>query len=298
MTQTKRWALAKTTAGVVVALLTGALGWAWLDQEERVISASVKIPDLVASSVAPSAAPRVAKLPPTSTARPASAASGPSATSIEFPAAWPQLLQLETDDQRGARQLRSDPFTAVDNLRDLLERASRQEPEAALRLHDLAEYCDAHRGDAQLPPGYVRLDCSVPRSWTREQRRAWRRQAVFSGDPSPPMSMLQEAEFMAASDPHRADTISDAVLSLDYAARRGCLECILALARVHSDGRLVQQDLRKSFAYLQVAAAATGDSFLSEQAEKIRPGLRPIDIEFARSMQERLAKALESNKVR
>jgi hypothetical protein len=28
-------------------------------------------------------------LPPTSTARPASAASGPSATSIEFPAAWP-----------------------------------------------------------------------------------------------------------------------------------------------------------------------------------------------------------------
>ena len=74
--------------------------------------------------------------------------------------------------------------------------------------------------------------------------------------------------------------------------------CIAVLSEIHRDGVLVQQDLRRSFAYLQVAAAASGESFHAQQAESLRPSLRPIDIDFARALQERLAKALEKNKAR
>lgn len=96
----------------------------------------------------------------------------------------------------------------------------------------------------------------------------------------------------------REDTIADAVLSLDFAGRRGCLECLVALAEIHREGRLVSQDLRRSFAYLQVAAVASGEASYAQLAEAIRPSLRPIDVEFARTLQERLAKALERNKAR
>ncbi|MDH0865566.1 hypothetical protein [Mitsuaria sp. GD03876] len=234
---------------------------------------------------------------------PAAPASMPRASTVsvsaaEYPAPWSTWLHFETDDERRARHRRSDPFDAVDDLQGLLSRAARGDSEAALRLHDLAEYCDDHREAPELPPDYLRLDCSTPRSWSADQRRGWRRQAVFTGDPSPPMSMLQEAESMRPGNPLLAETASDAALALDYAARRGCLACIVALAGLFKDGQLVQQDLRRSFAYLQVAAAASGEPIYTEHAEKLRASLRPIDIEFARALQERLAKALEKNKAR
>lgn len=282
-------------SGAAVLAIAAAIGLiAWRD--ESIDAPTASMGTSLAKGIASPASEVSRETPSERLAMPT--ASTAVAAVIEYSANWPEWLHFETDDERSARHLRSDPFVAVDNLRDLLARASRGDSEAALRLHDLAEYCDDHREAPEMPPEYLRLDCSVPRSWSADQRRGWRRQAVLSGDRSPPMSMLKEAEFMRPDDPLLAETVSDAALSLDYAARRGCLECLLALATVYQEGRLAQQDLRKSFAYLQVAAAASGERFYAESAEKIRPSLRPIDIEFARSLQERLAKALEKHKAR
>ncbi|OWQ88561.1 hypothetical protein CDN99_17085 [Roseateles aquatilis] len=222
----------------------------------------------------------------------------PSAIAIEFAAPWSALIHFETDEERRRRIFRSDPFDVVAALPTLMERAAKGEAEAALHLHSLAETCDARQSAINPPAGFIPLDCSAPRAWSEEQRRSLRSQAVLSGDPSPALSMLKEAESMPIDHALREDTIADAVLSLDFAGRRGCLECLVALAEIHREGRLVSQDLRRSFAYLQVAAVASGEASYAQLAEAIRPSLRPIDVEFARTLQERLAKALERNKAR
>lgn len=216
----------------------------------------------------------------------------------EYAAPWPMLLHVETEQERSRRIDRSDPFRTASDLEAIMARAAAGDPESALRLHHLGEYCDQHPQAGNPPAGYLALDCSAPKTWTAPQRRAWRQQAAFTGDPSAAMSMLQEADQRASSDPERAVLLSDGVLSLDYAARRGCLECVVQLGLLHQHGSRIQQDLPRAFAYLQVAAAAGGDSIYSEHTSAIRPLLRPIDLEFARALQERLAKAIEKNKAR
>lgn len=240
--------------------------------------------------------------PPSEDALPAADQRAPSAPrgsfSIEHAAPWPALIHFETDNERTARHLRGDPFDVVAQLPELLGRAGRGDSQAAFLLHELAEYCDQHVGRTNPHPDAIQLDCSVPKTWSRSQRRSWTMQAVFSGERSPAMTLMMEAERMGPSDERLPNAATDAVMSLDFAARRGCLECVVMLAEIYRSGGIVQQDLRRSFAYLQVAAAASGDAAYAAHAEQIRPSLRPIDLEFARSLQARLAKALANSKAR
>ncbi len=295
----KRWTEKQKGAAALaaIALAVGVLSGKTVPGRVEDDSQVAPVPGHVAAlgTVKASDAATSAPAGPTGIGAPRAASPAPA---VEYVARWSQLLRFETEDERSERVFRSDPFLAVEALPALLAHAARDDSEAAFHLYRLAEYCEAHPEAEDPPPDYLPLDCSAPKSWSKDQRRAWRRQAVFTGDPSPAMSMLKDAEFIAATDPHRSDAISDAVMSLDYAARRGCLECIVVLSEIHRDGVLVQQDLRRSFAYLQVAAAASGESFYAQQAESLRPSLRPIDIDFARALQERLAKALEKNKAR
>ena len=291
---TKRWLTKRSGWTALGTILIAAVAWMVTWQDD--VSSPVEMAKLDTVLAQPQALAEAVSAQASQVARRAPAVA-PAAT-IEYPAPWPALLHFETGQERSRRIDREDPFLTVDDLAAIMARAAKGDAAAALRLHNLAEYCGQHRPPPNPPPGHLQLDCSAPTSWTTEQRRAWRFQAVFSGDAAPAMSMLTEADRMAPTNPARAALVSDALLSLDYAARRGCLECVVQLASLHRDGDRVQQDLRQTFAYLQIAAAASGDPIFSEHAAKIRPSLRPIDLEFARALQERLVKAIQKNKAR
>lgn len=290
----KRWLTKRSSWAAVAGILTLATVWIAVGRDAPVQALKAAAPSTAqVQPQAPSAAGSVSVRPSQGTSSPAA-----SVIATEYAAPWPLLLHFETDRERSQRIDREDPFHTVADLEGIMARAAAGDAASALRLHHLADYCDQHPQAGNPPPGYLPLDCSAPKTWNTHQRHAWRQQAAFTGDPTAAMSMLQEADRKASSDPERAVLFSDGVLSLDYAARRGCLECVVELASLHQHGHRVQQDLPRAFAYLQVAAAASGDPTYAEHAGKIRSSLRPIDLEFARALQERLAKAIEKNKAR
>ncbi|MFX1680578.1 hypothetical protein PV762_15170 [Mitsuaria sp. CC2] len=295
---TKRWLTKRSGWAVAIGLLILAAAWIAGRQDEPVRPIETATPNSAQSQLQGPSAEVSVPVQPIEIGASSAASVMTTEAAIEYAAPWALLLHFETERERSQRLDREDPFHTAADLEAVMARAAAGDPASALRLHNLVDYCDQHPQAGNPPPGYLPLDCSAPKTWTVQQRRAWRQQAAFTGDPAAAMSMLQEADRKVPSDPERAALFSDGILSLDYAARRGCLECIVQLASLHHHGNRIQQDLPRAFAYLQVAAAASGDPTYSEHAAKIRPSLRPIDIEFARALQERLAKAIEKNKAR
>ncbi|MDH0865568.1 hypothetical protein [Mitsuaria sp. GD03876] len=213
----------------------------------------------------------------------------------EFPFDWFKAMDFEFERPRGQGFDWPDPYEALKNLPWLLKQANEEhDPGAAYKLFDLA-LCCSEQAERPIPPGIQPLDCSPVNAWSVEERAAWMRLAARGGYTTAALATLSAAEKSNAPLEMRREMTKDAAIGLEISASRGSLEAALALATLLRDGDLIEADLPRSYAYFQVAAAATSADAYSRHAGSVRERLKSSDLAIARSIQEKLAAALAAN---